>query len=139
MASFRTALLVGATALACGSPPPSPPSAVITATPEAVCQGDDYRTSVHLDGSKSSADLSLVYSPPAPNAPPLVYAWSFEGSEYMLSNASDPTSDAVDVTMAGDRPLEVHLQVQNAAGGVSVTLLTIAITPPDASGRCPLD
>jgi len=42
------------------------------------------------------------------------------------------------VSMAADRPLHVRLRVENAERGVSEALVTIAVTPRDANGQCPL-
>ncbi len=123
---------------ACGSPPPPEPSAVINADPTAVCLGDGYHTTIHLDAKQSAPNLTLVYVRPDPGAPPLKYLWSFSGSDYQLGDGDDLIGEALSVTMAADRPLHVTLRVENAAGGVGIARSTIAVTPPDASGACPL-
>jgi hypothetical protein len=125
----------------CGSPPPPAPSVVITATPSAVCFGDDFQTEIVLDAAKSARHLSLVPAPPDPNAPPLKIKWSFAGSQIRIEG--DPTRDhtadeQITVRMAGDRPLHVKLRVENDEHGVTEAVTTIAVTPLDDSGQCPL-
>lgn len=129
--------VVCALAVACGEPPPPAPSAVINASPKAVCVGDGFATAIHLDAKQSLPYLTLVYVRPAAGSPPLKYAWSFEGSENTLEDGS-LDADVLTVRMAGDRPLHVRLRVENSVGGVSEALTSIAVTPLDASGACPL-
>ena len=126
--------LVGA---ACAGPPPPAPSAVIEASPRAVCLGDGNATRITLDSSSSSPELTLVPVPRKPTDPPLGILWSFAGSAYEITEG-DPTADVVTLTMAGDRPLHVTLRVENAEGGVTEAVTTIAVTPRDATGGCPL-
>jgi hypothetical protein len=126
-----------ALAVSCGEPPPPAPSAVINASPKAVCAGDGFATAIHLDAKQSLPYLTLVYVRPAPGSPPLKYTWSFEGSGSTLDEGS-LDADALVVHMAGDRPLHVRLRVENSVGGVSDALTSIAVTPLDESGACPL-
>jgi hypothetical protein len=149
---------------ACSAPPPQAPAAVITATPTSVCVGDDFQTQIELDSLGSSPVLTLIYSPPGPDAAvaacalpgnDVCYAWSFSGAvctgqptdpnpcDVVIDPGSvepDGTIDGTSVllTMAGDRPLLVTLTVENAAGGVIQTQTTISITPLDDAGMCPL-
>jgi len=139
-------------ALACSAPPPPIPGAVIEATPSAVCEGDDFQTEVHLDSRGSSPTLTLVYSPPAPDAGELTYLWTLSGN-VCLGLPSDPTpcdvmvdpgsldphnqmtNSDVFLTMSGLVPIQVSLTL--TANGVSSTLQsTIEITLPEA-GVCP--
>jgi len=136
MPSQRYILLVAAV-MACGEPPPPAPSAVINASPMAVCVGDAFATAIHLDAKQSLPNLTLVYERPAPDSPPLKYTWSFEGSESTLDDGA-LDADTLVVRMAGDRPLHVRLRVENSVGGVSEALTSIAVTPLDPSGACPL-
>ena len=129
--------LVCVLAVACGEPPPPAPSAVINASPKAVCVGDGFATAIHLDAKQSLPYLTLVYVRPPADSPPLKYTWSFEGSATTLEDGS-LDADALVVRMAGDRPLHVRLRVENSVGGVSEALTSIAVTPLDASGACPL-
>jgi hypothetical protein len=122
---------------ACGEPPPPAPSAVIRACPAAVCVGDDFTTWIHLDAKKSSSRLRLVYEPPKPDEPPLAFEWSFSGSQWNLDAGALDADDIV-VTLAADRPLHVTLRAENATGGVAETTRTIAVTPVDEDGKCPL-
>lgn len=131
------AWLVCVVAVACGEPPPPAPSAVINASPKAVCLGDAFQTAIHLDAKQSLPALSLVYVRPPAGSPPLKYTWSFEGSEATVEDGSRD-ADVLVVRMAGDRPLHVRLRVENSVGGVSDALTSIAVTPLDASGACPL-
>ncbi len=123
--------------MSCGEPPPPAPSAVITASPTSLCIDDGFATPIHLDALSSAQSLTLVYVRPDPNAPPLSFLWSFEGSAMQFDDG-DPKSDVLTVRMRGDRPLHVKLRVQNAAGGVTETLTTISVTARDKSGNCPL-
>jgi hypothetical protein len=133
LVSLGIALVCGA----CGERPPPAPSAVIQATPEAVCLGDEYETTIALDASDSARFLTLVYVPPDPDAPPLSFAWSFSGSEKTLIDGN-LASPLLSVAMKGDRPLHVTLEVENDVGGVSTVTKSIAVTPLDADGTCPL-
>jgi hypothetical protein len=110
---------------------------IVEATPTALCVGDEFRTDIRLDGRKSAAALSLVYAPPDPSAPPLMFRWSFSGAEVRVEDG-DPSDDHLVVRTKGDRPLHVRLHVKNAKGGEADALTTIAITPLDGSGACPL-
>ena len=153
-------------ACACSGPPKSVPAAVVNATPATVCAGDGFQTSIHLDSNGSSPVLSLVYSPPDPDAGAIHFAWSFSGSVCTGIPASpggwttlggqatkscdvliDPESvDALGevngsdvlLTIAGDRPVDVTLVVTSDAGGTLTAHTTITITTPDDGGACPL-
>lgn len=122
---------------ACGEPPPAAPSAVISITPEAVCLGDDFATTIFLDGSDSAPYLTLVYVPPDPEAPPLAFQWSFSGSKSTVVDG-DTHSEELSLAMAGDRPLHVKLRVENSVGGVSEMEKSIAVTLLSEDGTCPL-
>ncbi len=150
--SLATALgAVGAVTLggtACNGPPPAAPSPVIIATPSTVCLGDHYETPITLDGTQSSAMLTLVPSPTDANAPPLHYLWTLTGSAYRIAEVDagggrlEPsgtlTSDKLTVTIAGDQPLQVDLSIQNSTGGSADTTTTISVTVPNDAGDCPL-
>lgn len=136
----RRSVFLAITALlsaACGEPPPPAPSAVIDASPEAVCLGDEFETTIRLDASDSAPYLTLVYVPPDPDAPPLKLDWTFSGSETTLLDG-DAHSVELALAMKGDRPLHVTLEVENSVGGVSRVTKTIAVTPLDDDGNCPL-
>ena len=124
-------------AIACGSPPPPAPSAVIVMSPLSVCVGDAFTTPIHLDATSSAQGLTLVYVRPDPNAPPLSYTWSFEGAAMQFDDG-DAHGDTITIRTAGDRPLHVTLEVRNAVGGVTDALATLSVTPLDSAGRCPL-
>ncbi len=128
------ALLDGAGA--CSGPPPAATSPVIVATPTTVCLGDDYRTPITLDGTQSTAALTLVPSPAEAGAAPLTYLWTLAGSAYRIVSGT-LTSDRLTVRIAGDQPLQVDLNVQNSMGGSADTTATISVTSLDA-GVCPL-
>src|ERR1035437_1099098 len=100
MPTQRCILLVVAV-MACGEPPPPAPSAVINASPKAVCVGDAFATALHLDAKQALPDLTLVYVRPPPGSPPLKYTWSFEGSESTIEDGS-LDADTLVVRMAGD-------------------------------------
>lgn len=123
--------------VACGEPPPPAPSAVINATPEAVCLGDEFKTTIRLDASDSAPYLTLVYVPPDPDDPPLAFEWTFSGSEKTLIDGSVYGAE-LSLGMKADRPLHVTLRVENSVGGVSTVTKTIAVTPLDEDGNCPL-
>jgi len=123
--------------LGCGEPPPPAPSAVIRACPAAVCLGDDFATSIHLDASKSAPRLTLVEVPADPDEPPLSFSWSFSGSGMLFDRGTTAEPDIL-VSMKADRPLHVRLRVENADGGVAEALQSIAVTPLDEAGLCPL-
>ncbi len=83
---------------ACSAPPPQAPAAVITATPTSVCVGDDFQTQIELDSLGSSPVLTLIYSPPGPDAAvaacalpgnDVCYSWSFSGA-VCTGQATDP-------------------------------------------------
>jgi hypothetical protein len=151
-AGLAAASLVSAGAAsmtACSGPPPDAPSPVIVATPTAVCLNDDYKTPITLDGTQSSPTLTLVPSPPSAGAPALKFSWTLTGSAYRIVSvdAEDgqvaPSgtlmSDKLTVTIAGDQPLQVDLNVVNTrTGGSADTTATIAVTPPNDAGDCPL-
>lgn len=122
--------------IACGAPPPDPPTAVVRATPSSVCLGDDFATPIRLDASESAAGLTLVPVPPPEDAPELSYAWAFSGAEVRELGRGE-AGVTVDVATAGDRPLHVQLTVRTAQGGEATTLHTVPITLPPA--RCAAD
>jgi hypothetical protein len=109
------------------------------ATPATVCLNDDYKTPIVLDGTQSSPTLTLVPTPPDANAPPLMYLWTLTGSTYRIADGGTLTSDKLTVTMAGDQPLQVDLDVVNPQNGASAeATTTISITLPNDAGSCPL-
>jgi hypothetical protein len=135
--------------VACGGPPPDPPSAVVSLSPATICEGDAHHTEILLDGTDSSVHLTLVPVAPDPDEPPLRFAWTITGAAYEIS-AGTHTSDLLAVTSAGDRPLHASLTVTNGAGGTATTLRTVSITAVDvercsardpscASGVCAID
>ncbi len=156
-AVWRRGMTIMTSVLACSGPPPPAPAAVINATPAAVCVGDAFRTPIHLDSRGTAPSLTLVYTVPDPDAGAVKLAWSFSGvvclqgfgKDQSCANPGydvivdtvepDGTVDADDVfiSVAGNVPTQVTLRVTNAAGGVTETQSTIAITPLDA-GVCPL-
>lgn len=113
-------------ALGCAGPPPRPPTAVIDATPEVLCVGDDFATVITLSGARSSAALSLVPAPPDPSAPPLEFAWYLDGAAHRLVSGST-SSRELSVTASGDRPLHAMLTVRDAEGGEATSLVTVGI------------
>ncbi len=142
-----------AIAFACSAPPPPAPGVVIESTPSAVCFGDNFQTQVHLDSRGSSPTLTLVYSPPPPDAGQLDYLWTFSGN-VCLGLPSDPTTcdvkidpDDVDphgnvsssdvfLTMSGTVPLQFSLTVTIEGGGATTIQSTVPITALEA-GVCP--
>jgi hypothetical protein len=129
----RVALL-SSLLFACSGPPPDPPSAVVALSPATICEGDGHHTEIILDGSGSSAQLTLVPVPPEPGEPPLRFAWTLSGAAFEVV-AGDLTSDVVVLTSAGDRPLHASLTVTNGSGGIATTLRTVSITPYERD-RC---
>ena len=142
-------------ACACSGPPPTAPAAVINATPNSVCVGDDFKTQIHLDSRGSAPALTLVYTRPDPDAGDLTYAWFVDGDvcrgldsdpspcDVVIDGSSvdalgDMTNPDLLFTMRGDRPVNVTLRVTNAAGGVTESRTTVSITPLDDAGTCPL-
>jgi hypothetical protein len=114
---------------ACAAPPAAPPTAVIDAAPSSICEGDAFTTPIDISGVRSSARLSLVPSPPDPDAPPLSYAWLIEGADFtILSGALDQAE--LSVVTAGDRPLHVTLTVTNGDGGEATSLRTVGLVLP---------
>src|SRR5688572_24724206 len=99
--------------------------------PESVCAGDRFSTLIEVSGARSAARLSLVPSPPDPDAPPLVFEWLIEGDEFeIVEGAIDEPELAVAV--AGDRPLHLTLTVINGEGGVAETLRSIGVVDREA-------
>jgi hypothetical protein len=134
-------LAAGATlwGTACSGPPPGAPSPVIVATPTTVCLGDGYKTPITLDGTQSSPELTLVPLPAVRNPVPLKFLWTLTGSAYRIAEGGSLTSDKLSVTIAGDQPLQVDLNVQNAqSGGSADSTTTISVTLPNDAGVCPL-
>jgi hypothetical protein len=139
--------------LACGSPPPPAPSAVINASPASVCAGQE--TVVVLDSTGTAGHLTLVPAPPDMTEYPLKVHWTFPGHTMTTCEKTmtlpcidgvDRTTDSlmigdvstVSVRVGGDRPLPVQLHVENAHGGANDAFMTVSITLPDESGNCPL-
>ena len=163
---WRAAVTVGIACVACSGPPKTVPAAIVNATPSSVCAGDHFTTSIHLDSSGSSPVLTLVYSPPDPDAGAIHFAWSFSGAVCTGIAASpgdwttlggqpatscdvliDPSSvDALGqitgtdvlLSIAGDRPVDVTLVVTSDAGGTLTARRTISVTQLDDAGACPL-
>lgn len=110
----------------CAAPPVHPPTAVIEVEPPVLCVGDDHRTTVTFSGARSSDHLSLMPSPPGPDAPPLEFSWVLEGAQHVVVGG-DLTSPEISVTTAGDRPLHAELTVVDADGGEATSLRSLAI------------
>ncbi len=143
MGSKGLAIVGVVIAAACSGPPPTAPSAIININPSSVCVGDNFATPIHIDALGSSPRLTLVYTPPDPDAGDLKYLWALSGDQVQGDDGSkepDGTMDfdSVDLKMAGQRPVQVTLTVTNAAGGVTVSNATIPITPLAPDGTCPL-
>ena len=143
MGKRTLAVAWGVIAVACSGPPPTPPSAIVNVSPSSVCVGDAFKTPIHLDGSSSSPRLTLVYTRPDPDAGALKYLWTLSGDDIQVDDGSKDSDgsldfDSVNLKMAGQRPLHVTLTVTNAAMGVTVTDVTIPITPLAPDGTCPL-
>jgi hypothetical protein len=117
-------------AVGCGSPSPDPPSAVIQISPLAVCEGDDFATTVLFDASRSVETLAIV---PVPGDP-VTYEWRFTGAEHLITSGTlrDPM---VFMKTAGDRPLHAEVTVRAPNGVRAHALRTLGITiagAPDA-------
>jgi len=138
---MRTAIMAILAAVAattaCGAPPPDAPSASITADPDSICLGDEFRTVIHLDGRDSSARLTLVPLPPDPDDPPLSFRWSLSGARHFVVDGALAEPELW-VISEGDRPLHVELEVRESNGGIATTLETVTITPLARDGSCPL-
>ncbi len=118
--------VVALCALGCAGPPPLPPTAVIDATPDVICAGDDFGTVIELSSARSAAALSLVPAPPDPGAPPLEVAWYLDGAAHRVV-AGSSTSPRLSVTTSGDRPLHVLLTVRDGEGGEATSLATVGV------------
>ena len=125
--ALATLLLAG-----CAGPPPDPPTAVIDASPDELCEGDGFSTVIALSGARSSGRLSLVPAPPDPSAPPLVFRWDLTGAvHHVVSGSLD--SRELEVVASGDRPLHVSLTTATIDGGEATSLLTIGVNVPIAA------
>jgi hypothetical protein len=111
----------------CGEVPPPPPTAVIEALPRAICEGDDHRTPIRLDASKSVPRLALIPVVAGEDDPPLDISWAFSGAAHRVLDG-DLAALQITVSTAGDRPLHVSLTVENAGGGRAESLTTIHLT-----------
>jgi hypothetical protein len=131
-AAIAIALVVG-----CIGPPAHVPSAVVALDPGSVCQGDDLRSVIVVDGSLSSTRLSLVPVAPEPGEPPLAFEWSFSGAAVEIVGGT-VTSERLEIRTTGDRPVHVTLRVTNGDGAVAETLRTLPITVPEV-GVCAVD
>jgi hypothetical protein len=136
---MRSSVAVVLLITACGAPPADPPSAVISARPSALCEGDDFQTVVSFTGRESSPRLTLVPSFD-PDEPPLQYAWTFYGAEYEIVAGNLGARD-LDLVTSGLSPLHAELTVTNGSGGEATVLLTLSITPrgDPPSGTCGRD
>ncbi len=117
--------------VACGSPGPRPPAAVIVAEPQTVCEGDAFSTTILLDGRDSAARLTLVPVPADPDEAPLEFRWGLSGAEYRLVDG-DLRTDHLSLTVDGRRPLHVTLRVENEEGAISEVQETLSVTTPAA-------
>jgi hypothetical protein len=132
----RAALIAATAAVAsCGSPPADPPGVVIVADPPAICQDDAYRTTIVVDGSRSTARLTHVPVAPPPGEPPLSFTWSFAGASSRIVGG-DPNGPRLEIRTAGDRPLHVTLTARTASSGEGSTTLTIPITVAEPGSPC---
>ncbi len=152
----RRWLALAALCLACGSPPPPAPGAVVNASPASFCA--EQETVIQLDSSGTSSHLTLVPVAPDPSEFPLTLDWSLPGHSALSCAKTgkrpciegDPMIDhthevlevgktsTISVRAFGDRPLEVVLRVKNAKGGVGEANLTVPLTLLDDNGQCPL-
>ena len=127
--------MLAGTFAGCAEAPPKPPSAVIRATPDALCEGDDFTTPIVLQGRESMPSLSLVPLPPPADAVPLVFRWTLSGAQVRWVEG-DLSSVEVTVTSAGDRPLHAALAVTNGEGATTVGHHTVAVVLAGTDG-CP--
>jgi hypothetical protein len=125
------AIIFLALSLGCGAPPSPPPTAVIDASPSAICQGDAFETPIEISGARSAVQLSLVPSPPDPSVP-LEYTWELEGAEHMILEGALENAELT-IATAGDRPLHVALTVTDEEGGRARTVRTIGLVIASAS------
>ncbi|MCS6798077.1 MAG: hypothetical protein NZ898_06060 [Myxococcota bacterium] len=115
-------------AVACGSPTPVPPSAVIQITPAAICVDDAHRTPVTFDGSRSVERLAVV--PVA--GEPVRFSWTLSGASWRLVSGSLQSPSLV-VTSAGDRPLHASLLVTAPSGASARAIATLGLTVDGAA------
>lgn len=92
-----------------------PPTAVATADPPAVPEGDANQTIVTLDGSASSD----------PDGDPLTFDWAVTSGTFV--NGTDANSPVAQVTFPGMAPYPVTLTVADGRGGQDQAELTIEL------------
>jgi hypothetical protein len=123
---------------ACHGRPPTPPTAVIDATPDGVCAGDAFSTVIDVSGARSASVLSLVPAPPDPDAPPLAYEWRIEGADHeIVAGALDEAE--LSLVSDGLRPLHLTLTVTDVEGGTATSLRTVGLIEAIATpceGEC---
>jgi len=120
-------------ALGCGEATPPVPTAVVRTEPSSLCLHDDHATTVLVDGSESTASLTLVPAPPAADEP-LELEWAFSGDAHQL--LGEPSGVEVRLTAAGERPLHITLRVSHPSGGTATSLHTLPITLPAPAPSC---
>lgn len=96
-------------------PANEPPTAVISADPTTVPQGDNNQTVVTLDGSGSTD----------PEGDELSFMWTAESGTFV--NGTGPTSEVAQVTFPGSAPYLVTLTVDDGNGNQDTAQTTIAV------------
>ncbi len=111
------------------------PMAFFTMQPRFVCQGDEHGTSVMLDATQSSARPRLLLAGESADTEPVDLVWSFDSEDVRLvSGAFD--NAIVEVSFAGERPVQVSLRVERADGAATTLSDVVGLTQPTAE-PCP--
>ncbi len=108
------------------------PMAFFTVGPRFLCQGDDHQTAVRFDARQSSgAAQLLIAGEERGDFGPLSLRWHLDSEAFRIVEG-DLRSDLLVLTFAGDRTVQIRLEVTNEAGEQSTAEETIGLVVPTA-------
>ncbi|MEK6608717.1 MAG: hypothetical protein AABZ30_13740 [Myxococcota bacterium] len=130
---MRGLLAAGLACASCGTAQGHPPVARIDVLPEYVPAGDDFHTTVVLDGTRSCDELdapeTCLRGDAGTRVPEgLRFAWTVAADDARIDG--EMTDARIDARVSGERPIEVTLTVTDGEDLSATAAATIGITLP---------
>ncbi len=119
-------------AAGCATEPEVHPMAYFTVGPRFICEGDEHATAVRFDARQSSgATQLLIAGETRVDFGVLTLRWRIDPDVYRLVEG-DLGSEVLVLTLAGDRSVQVRLDVSNGAGETATAEETVGLVVPTA-------